>query len=120
MGAVQVNARYDWLDLSDAGIVGGRQQIAGASALWIPTDYVRFIVNYGHLWLQGRRDHRPAADRDLFRPTLWACARSSISEGGSRGRHCVSYTARRGLWRRACLSPPSRRAAACHRKARLR
>lgn len=51
IGAVQINARYDWLDLSDAGIIGGRQQIAGASVVWIPTDYVRFIVNYGHIWL---------------------------------------------------------------------
>ena len=51
MGALQLNARYDWLDLNDAGIVGGRQQVAAASLLWIPTDYVRFILNYGHLWL---------------------------------------------------------------------
>jgi len=49
IGAVQVNARYDWLDLSDAGLVGGRQQVAGLSLLWIPTDYVRFILNYGHI-----------------------------------------------------------------------
>jgi phosphate-selective porin OprO and OprP len=52
IGAVQINARYDWLDLSDAGIVGGRQQIAGLSAIWIPVDYVRFLVNYGHLWIK--------------------------------------------------------------------
>ena len=51
MGALQLNARYDWLDLNDAGIVGGRQQVAAASLLWIPADYVRFILNYGHLWL---------------------------------------------------------------------
>jgi phosphate-selective porin OprO/OprP len=51
IGAIQVNARYDWLDLNDAAIVGGRQQIAGLSLLWIPTDYVRFIFDYGHLWL---------------------------------------------------------------------
>lgn len=51
IGALQLNARYDWLDLNDAGIVGGRQQVAAASLLWIPTDYVRFILNYGHLWL---------------------------------------------------------------------
>jgi phosphate-selective porin OprO/OprP len=51
IGAIQLNARYDWLDLNDAGIIGGRQQIAGASMLWIPTDYVRFILNYGHLWI---------------------------------------------------------------------
>lgn len=52
LGAFQVNARYDWLDLSDAGVVGGKQQIAGLSLLWIPTDYVRFLFNYGHIWLE--------------------------------------------------------------------
>jgi len=52
IGAIQVNARYDWLDLSDAGITGGRQQIAGISTVWMPTDYVRFILNYGHIWLK--------------------------------------------------------------------
>jgi phosphate-selective porin OprO and OprP len=51
MGALQANLRYDWLDLSEGSIVGGRQQIAGASLVWIPTDYVRFLLNYGHLWL---------------------------------------------------------------------
>lgn len=52
IGAIQLNARYDWLDLNDAGIVGGNQQIAGASVLWIPMDYVRLIFNYGHLWIE--------------------------------------------------------------------
>ncbi|MCX7284481.1 MAG: porin [Novosphingobium sp.] len=57
IGAVQVNARYDWLDLNDVdgaggGVIGGRQQLAGASLLWVPTDYVRFILDYGHLWLK--------------------------------------------------------------------
>lgn len=51
IGAIQANLRYDWLDLSDGAIVGGTQQVVGASMLWMPTDYVRFIVNYGHLWL---------------------------------------------------------------------
>ena len=51
MGALQFNARYDLLDLSDGAIVGGRQQTAAASLLWIPTDYVRFILNYGHIWI---------------------------------------------------------------------
>ncbi len=50
-GAVQINARYDWLDLNSGAIIGGQQQIAGISAVWIPTDYVRFIANYGHIWL---------------------------------------------------------------------
>lgn len=65
IGAVQINGRYEWLDLSDAGIVGGRQQIGGASLLWIPTDYVRFILNYGHIWVDdaflpaaGKRDYQ--------------------------------------------------------------
>jgi len=51
IGAIQLNARYDYLDLSDGGIVGGTQQSAGLSAIWIPIEYVRFLVNYGHLWI---------------------------------------------------------------------
>ena len=51
MGAVQLNLRYDWLDLNSGAIVGGRQQVAGASLVWMPTDYVRFNVNYGHMWI---------------------------------------------------------------------
>ncbi len=51
IGAIQINARYDWLNLNGTGVVGGRQQVAGASLLWIPADYVRFILNYGHLWI---------------------------------------------------------------------
>lgn len=52
LGAVQVNARYDWLDLTKAGVVGGRQQTAGVSAIWIPMDYVRFMIDYGHGWVK--------------------------------------------------------------------
>ena len=52
IGAIQLNARYDLLDLTDGTIVGGTQQAAGLSAIWIPTDYVRFLVNYGHLWIK--------------------------------------------------------------------
>lgn len=52
MGALQVNARYDWLDLNSAGIVGGRQQLAAVSLIWIPIDYVRFIANYSRLWIK--------------------------------------------------------------------
>lgn len=51
IGAIQINARYDRIDLTDGTIVGGTQQAAGLSAIWIPTDYVRFLVNYGHLWI---------------------------------------------------------------------
>ncbi|WP_338244654.1 porin [Aurantiacibacter hainanensis] len=51
MGALQVNVRYDYLDLSDAdaGIIGGEQNGYFASLVWVPTDYTRLTVNYGRL-----------------------------------------------------------------------
>ena len=49
MGALQVVLRYDRLDLNDAGIVGGQQDGYFASLVWVPTDYTRFMVNYGRL-----------------------------------------------------------------------
>jgi phosphate-selective porin OprO and OprP len=52
IGAVQINARYDYLDLVDAGIVGGRQSTYGLSVIWTPIDYVRLIANYGHIELR--------------------------------------------------------------------
>jgi len=52
IGAIQVNARYDRIDLNDGVIVGGTQQAAGLSAIWIPTEFVRFLINYGHLWIE--------------------------------------------------------------------
>lgn len=45
-GAVQINARYDYLDLNDAGIIGGQQTSYGLSLVWTPTDYTRFMANY--------------------------------------------------------------------------
>ncbi len=51
IGAIQINARYDWLNLNSGTILGGKQEVAGISAIWMPTDYVRFIANYGHIWL---------------------------------------------------------------------
>ena len=53
LGAFQINARYDTIDLTDAGRNGGRQQTAALSLVWMPIDYVRFIANYGHIWLNG-------------------------------------------------------------------
>jgi phosphate-selective porin OprO/OprP len=49
IGAFQVNLRYDYLDLVDQGVVGGRQSGYQASLIWIPQDHVRFLLNYGHL-----------------------------------------------------------------------
>jgi phosphate-selective porin OprO/OprP len=49
MGALQFNVRYDRLDISDAGVNGGKQDGYMASLIWNPVDYIRFLVNYGHL-----------------------------------------------------------------------
>ncbi|MEO6151982.1 MAG: porin [Croceibacterium sp.] len=51
LGAIQANARYDMLDLGDGAINGGRQDVAALSLIWMPTDYVRFLADYGHLWI---------------------------------------------------------------------
>ncbi|HKX92560.1 MAG TPA: porin [Sphingomicrobium sp.] len=48
-GSLGVNLRWDYLDLSDAGIFGGRQNAYQASVNWKPTDYVLFGLNYAHL-----------------------------------------------------------------------
>jgi len=64
-GALQVTARYDHLDLSAAGIRGGIQNGAQLGLTWIPTDYVRFLLNYSRLSYEdaavpaagGRRDY---------------------------------------------------------------
>ena len=49
MGAWQVNLRYDYLDLNDAGIVGGQQNAYQLSLNWKPVDYVLFGLNYAHI-----------------------------------------------------------------------
>jgi phosphate-selective porin OprO/OprP len=69
IGAIQLNARYDYLDLIDGPIVGGTQQTAALSAIWIPTEYVRFLVNYAHLWL-GDAAVPAGADRDYQADTF--------------------------------------------------
>lgn len=48
-GSLQFNVRYDRLDLSDAGIIGGTQDGYMASLIWKPTDYTAILANYGHL-----------------------------------------------------------------------
>ncbi len=49
LGALQFNVRYDYLDLIEAGIIGGIQNGYQASLIWTPIDYVRFMMNYGKL-----------------------------------------------------------------------
>ncbi|WP_324827578.1 OprO/OprP family phosphate-selective porin [Qipengyuania zhejiangensis] len=49
IGSIQFNLRYDYLDLNDAGVLGGTQNGFLASLIWKPTDYTAFMVNYGKL-----------------------------------------------------------------------
>ncbi len=49
LGSLQFNLRYDYLDLDDAGILGGKQAGYFASLIWKPTDYTLFALNYGRL-----------------------------------------------------------------------
>jgi phosphate-selective porin OprO and OprP len=76
MGAVQIIGRFDYLDLDDARLIaaptntfatganvlastasrqarGGRQTGYLAGITWIPTDYVRFLLNYIHTDVEG-------------------------------------------------------------------
>jgi phosphate-selective porin OprO/OprP len=53
IGAVQVNARYDYLDLDDADIRGGRQRGAMASIIWTPTAWMRLVGEYARLNYRG-------------------------------------------------------------------
>jgi phosphate-selective porin OprO/OprP len=49
MGAFQINARYDYLDLNDGAITGGMQNSYQASLVWVPTDYTRLSLSYAHI-----------------------------------------------------------------------
>jgi phosphate-selective porin OprO/OprP len=64
LGALQVNLRYDHLDLTDDGIVGGTQRGFAAGLIWIPQDNVRFLLNYGRLRYTDAAIAAPTGDRD--------------------------------------------------------
>jgi phosphate-selective porin OprO/OprP len=49
IGAVQINLRYDYLDLNDRDIRGGTQNGYLAALIWAPIQYLRFNLNYGIL-----------------------------------------------------------------------
>lgn len=70
IGAIELNARYDHLDLNDAGLVGGRQQAALLSLVWAPIDYIRLTVNYGKLWIDDARVATATGDRDYTADTF--------------------------------------------------
>jgi len=51
IGAIQVNLRYDRLDLNDGPIIGGQQETLGLGVIWIPVSSARLQANYGRLWI---------------------------------------------------------------------
>ena len=66
-GSLGVNLRYDFLDLTDAGILGGKQNAFQGSLNWKPTDYTLLGLNYAHIkYSDARIDADPTAgvDRD--------------------------------------------------------
>ncbi len=77
MGAWQVNVRYDRLDLTDAGFVGGTQDAYQASLIWTPVDYVRFMLSYAKL------DYRDAA--------IAAASGNDYSVDSLAGRFQISF-----------------------------
>jgi phosphate-selective porin OprO and OprP len=60
-GAFQINARFDYLNLTDnlsAGadsiiVNGGKQSAYQAGVIWLPIDYVRFYLNYARVQVTG-------------------------------------------------------------------
>ncbi|WP_432770337.1 MAG: porin [Sphingopyxis sp.] len=70
IGAIEVNARYDHLDLNDAGIAGGRQQTALIGLVWAPIEYIRITANYGKVWIDGARIATASGDRDYTADTF--------------------------------------------------
>ncbi|HEY0597680.1 OprO/OprP family phosphate-selective porin [Sphingopyxis sp.] len=70
IGAIEVNARYDHLDLNDAGIVGGQQKTALIGLVWAPIDYVRITANYGKLWIDDARVATATGDRSYSADTF--------------------------------------------------
>jgi phosphate-selective porin OprO and OprP len=53
IGAVQFNLRYDYLDLNDAGINGGKQKGYLASLIWTPAENFRLMGQYSKLKYTG-------------------------------------------------------------------
>ena len=63
-GAVQANLRYDFLDLNSSAVTGGTQKGLQASLIWIPTDYVRLLLNYGRMHYEDAVLPAAGGDRD--------------------------------------------------------
>lgn len=70
IGAIEMNARYDHLDLNDQDVVGGRQQTALLSLVWAPIDFVRLTANYGKLWISDSPVAAVTGERDYSADTF--------------------------------------------------
>ncbi len=66
IGAIQLNLRYDFLELNDrdAGIIGGTQNGIYSSLIWTMTDYTRLQVNYGRLEYDDAPNALPSGEQD--------------------------------------------------------
>jgi phosphate-selective porin OprO/OprP len=53
LGSLQLNLRYDYLDLNDGPIQGGVQNAYLAAVIWQPLDYMRLNLNYGYVDYDG-------------------------------------------------------------------
>jgi phosphate-selective porin OprO and OprP len=49
IGALQINVRYDYLDLNSKAVVGGKQNGYLASVIWTPIENIRLLFNYARL-----------------------------------------------------------------------
>jgi phosphate-selective porin OprO and OprP len=63
-GAVQLNLRYDYLELNSGPVRGGSQNGLQVGLTWIPTDYVRFLFNYARLSYDDAIVPAAGGDRD--------------------------------------------------------
>jgi len=52
-GAMQITARYDLMDLSDAGVAGGAQKTAIVGVNYYLNPYMRIMANYSHAKITG-------------------------------------------------------------------
>ena len=63
-GALQLNLRYDYLDLNSGTVRGGIQRGIQAGITWIPTDYARLLLNYARLSYDDAAIAAANGDRD--------------------------------------------------------
>ncbi len=63
-GSLGANLRWDYLDLSDGTIAGGKQNAFQASLNWKPIDYVMFGLNAAHIRYDDASLALPGGDRD--------------------------------------------------------